>query len=99
MNKLKNNIIIKAVSCDKYEERKYYYIRYSERSKCFYIDSLQTLLEKQVDGTYILVEASAQLLNLKDKPTAVVCVNDFFAMGAINMFTKIGLRVTDDIYL
>ncbi|RKL66942.1 LacI family transcriptional regulator [Salipaludibacillus neizhouensis] len=42
-------------------------------------------------------EAAAQLLNLKDKPTAVVCVNDFVAMGAINMFTKFGLRVPDDI--
>ncbi|MFA9560464.1 LacI family DNA-binding transcriptional regulator [Evansella sp. AB-rgal1] len=42
-------------------------------------------------------EAALKLLNVKERPSAVVCVNDFVAIGAINMFSKFGLRVPDDI--
>lgn len=41
--------------------------------------------------------AASRLLNEKDKPTAVVCVNDFVAIGAIKMFEKYGLKVPEDI--
>ena len=38
-----------------------------------------------------------QLLNLKDKPTAVFCVNDFTAIGVIKRLQELGLRVPEDI--
>ncbi|WP_202078973.1 LacI family DNA-binding transcriptional regulator [Caldalkalibacillus salinus] len=52
-------------------------------------------------------EAAAQLLSLKEKPSSIICVNDFVAMGTINMINKFGLSVPhdfsvvgfDDIYL
>src|SRR5690625_495932 len=40
---------------------------------------------------------AARLLNQKEKPTAVVCVNDFVAIGAMKMFNKFGLKVPEDI--
>lgn len=42
-------------------------------------------------------KSAADLLNVRDKPTAVVCVNDFVAIGAIKMFEKYGLKVPRDI--
>ena len=42
-------------------------------------------------------EAAARLLDQSEKPTAVICVNDFVAIGAIKMFNKFGLRVPEDI--
>lgn len=40
---------------------------------------------------------AARLLDQKEKPTAVVCVNDFVAIGVIKMFSKFGLKVPEDI--
>lgn len=40
---------------------------------------------------------AAELLNRKEKPTAVITVNDFVAIGAIKMFNKFGLKVPEDI--
>ncbi|MBU8902038.1 MAG: GntR family transcriptional regulator [Victivallales bacterium] len=37
------------------------------------------------------------LLNLKDKPTAVFCVNDYIAIGVIKRIEELGLRVPEDI--
>lgn len=37
------------------------------------------------------------LLQLKDRPTAVCCVNDFTAIGAIKAAVELGLRVPEDI--
>ena len=37
------------------------------------------------------------LLNLKDKPTAVFCVNDYIAIGVIKKIEELGLRVPEDI--
>ena len=42
-------------------------------------------------------EEIEQLLNLKDKPTAVFCLNDFTAIGVIQRLQELGLRVPDDI--
>jgi LacI family transcriptional regulator/LacI family purine nucleotide synthesis repressor/LacI family repressor for deo operon, udp, cdd, tsx, nupC, and nupG len=52
-------------------------------------------------------EVAAQLLYLRERPTAVVCVNDLVAIGVIKVLTKFGLQVPenisvvgfDDIYL
>ncbi|GAE31556.1 LacI family DNA-binding transcriptional regulator [Alkalihalobacillus hemicellulosilyticus] len=41
-------------------------------------------------------EAAAKLMSLDEKPTAVLCVNDFVAMGAIIQFQKYGLSIPDD---
>lgn len=40
---------------------------------------------------------AARLLDQREKPTAVICVNDFVAIGAIRMFNKFGLKVPEDI--
>jgi len=42
-------------------------------------------------------EVAAQLLYLKDRPTAVICANDLVAIGVIKVLTKFGLKVPDDI--
>ncbi|MCJ7842263.1 LacI family transcriptional regulator [Lederbergia sp. NSJ-179] len=42
-------------------------------------------------------EVASRLLNLKERPTAVLCVNDFVAIGVIKVLTKFGLKVPDDI--
>ncbi|WP_082394035.1 LacI family DNA-binding transcriptional regulator [Bacillus sp. JCM 19034] len=42
-------------------------------------------------------EAAQQLMKLETKPTAVICVNDFVAIGAINTFKKYGLTVPNDV--
>ncbi|MDQ0224047.1 LacI family DNA-binding transcriptional regulator [Metabacillus niabensis] len=42
-------------------------------------------------------EVAAQLLYLKERPTAVICVNDFVAIGVIKVLTKFGLKVPDDV--
>lgn len=36
------------------------------------------------------------LLHLDEKPTAVMCINDFVAIGAIKMFQKFGLKIPND---
>ena len=38
-----------------------------------------------------------RLLNLKDRPTAVFCGNDFTAIGVIKRLQELGLRVPEDI--
>lgn len=42
-------------------------------------------------------EVALQLLTLNERPTAVLCVNDFVAIGVIKALTKFGLKVPDDI--
>ncbi|TYP74514.1 LacI family DNA-binding transcriptional regulator [Paenibacillus methanolicus] len=42
-------------------------------------------------------ELMAKLLEQADRPTAVICVNDFTAIGAIKAATERGLRIPDDI--
>lgn len=42
-------------------------------------------------------EVAAQLLYLKERPTAVICANDFVAIGVIKVLTKFGLKVPDDV--
>ncbi|MFC4099081.1 LacI family DNA-binding transcriptional regulator [Paenibacillus xanthanilyticus] len=42
-------------------------------------------------------ELTAKLLDQADRPTAVICVNDFTAIGAIKAATERGLRIPDDI--
>ncbi|MDQ0207402.1 LacI family DNA-binding transcriptional regulator [Alkalicoccobacillus murimartini] len=37
------------------------------------------------------------LLHLDERPTAVMCINDFVAIGAIKMFRKFGLKVPGDV--
>lgn len=41
--------------------------------------------------------AAASLLRKRDKPTAVICVNDFVAIGVLKTFNKLGVRVPKDI--
>lgn len=41
--------------------------------------------------------AAEQLMSLGKKPTAILCVNDFVAMGAINTLKKYGLTVPNDV--
>lgn len=41
-------------------------------------------------------KAASALMNQREHPTAVLCINDFVAIGAIKMFNKFGLRVPDD---
>lgn len=43
------------------------------------------------------VEAVEQLLQLKPRPTAIICSNDLMAIGAMNSIQQTGLRVGDDI--
>jgi DNA-binding LacI/PurR family transcriptional regulator len=43
------------------------------------------------------VEAVEQLLQLKPRPTAIICSNDLMAIGAMNRIQQTGLRVGDDI--
>ncbi|UOQ85048.1 LacI family DNA-binding transcriptional regulator [Gracilibacillus salinarum] len=42
-------------------------------------------------------ELANQLLYLNEKPTAIVCVNDFVAIGVIKTLNKFGISVPDDI--
>lgn len=42
-------------------------------------------------------EVAAQLLYLKERPTAVICANDLVAIGVIKVLTKFGLKVPDDV--
>lgn len=42
-------------------------------------------------------EAAEQFLNLKDRPSAIVTVNDGIAAGAIKFFLKNGIKVPQDI--
>lgn len=42
-------------------------------------------------------EVAAQLLYLNERPTAVICANDFVAIGVIKILTKFGLQVPDDV--
>jgi len=42
-------------------------------------------------------EVAAQLLYLKERPTAVICANDFIAIGVIKVLTKFGLKVPEDV--
>jgi LacI family transcriptional regulator/LacI family purine nucleotide synthesis repressor/LacI family repressor for deo operon, udp, cdd, tsx, nupC, and nupG len=42
-------------------------------------------------------EVAAQLLYLRERPTAVVCVNDLVAIGVIKVLTKFGLQVPENI--
>lgn len=42
-------------------------------------------------------ELAKSLLYLKERPTAIVCVNDFIAIGVIRVLQKFGIRVPDDI--
>lgn len=42
-------------------------------------------------------EAAAQLLSLKNRPTAVFCYNDMTALGALGAIRAQGLRVPEDI--
>ncbi|MFC4323026.1 LacI family DNA-binding transcriptional regulator [Litchfieldia salsa] len=52
-------------------------------------------------------EVATQLLNLNERPTALLCANDLVAIGVIKVLTKFGLKVPeevsvvgfDDIYL
>ena len=41
--------------------------------------------------------ACADLLALRDRPTAILCANDVVAIGAINAVHGLGLRVPDDV--
>jgi DNA-binding LacI/PurR family transcriptional regulator len=42
-------------------------------------------------------EVAAQLLYLRERPTAVICANDLVAIGVIKVLTKFGLKVPDDV--
>lgn len=47
-------------------------------------------------GSY---EAMKQLLSLPDPPTAVFCVNDLMAFGALNAAKALGFRVPEDVWV
>ncbi|WP_160724760.1 LacI family DNA-binding transcriptional regulator [Bacillus sp. USDA818B3_A] len=57
--------------------------------------------EKWVFGTGFTIESgeevAAQLLYLKERPTAVICANDLVAIGVIKVLTKFGLKVPEDV--
>jgi DNA-binding LacI/PurR family transcriptional regulator len=42
-------------------------------------------------------EVASQLLNLNERPTALICANDLVAIGVIKVLTKFGLKVPDDV--
>ncbi|HZJ56737.1 MAG TPA: substrate-binding domain-containing protein, partial [Clostridia bacterium] len=42
-------------------------------------------------------DSMEKLLYMKDKPTAVICVNDMVAVGALHTATKMGVKVPDHI--
>lgn len=60
-----------------------------------------TFKEEWIHSSGYSIEAGEQdamhLIHLDDRPTAVLCINDFVAIGAIKMFRKFGLKVPGDI--
>jgi LacI family transcriptional regulator len=44
-------------------------------------------------------QASSHLLQLATRPTAIICINDLLAMGALRAALDLGLRVPDDLSL
>ena len=42
-------------------------------------------------------KAGLKIVSMKDKPTAVFCINDFVAMGILKAFTEGGIRIPEDI--
>lgn len=42
-------------------------------------------------------DSMEKLLNMKDRPTAVICVNDMVAVGALHTATKMGVKVPEEI--
>ncbi|MCC1495113.1 LacI family DNA-binding transcriptional regulator [Cognatishimia sp. F0-27] len=56
------------------------------------IDVIETVYSVDSGGT-----AMAQLLDRKDRPTAVICGNDVLAVGAIRKAQSLGFRVPQDV--
>ncbi|GAB2572059.1 LacI family DNA-binding transcriptional regulator [Gracilibacillus alcaliphilus] len=42
-------------------------------------------------------ELAKSLLSLEERPTAIICVNDFIAIGVIRILNKFGIRVPEDV--
>lgn len=82
------------------------YISTAQRLKS-YRDSLQRHGLEEQEGYVALANvdysfksgksAAYRLLQLKNKPTAIFCISDTIALGAITAATELGLRVPDDL--
>lgn len=60
------------------------------------------VIEKElvIDGNYSIesgYEAGKMLLNIKNRPTAIFCSNDFMAIGLYKAMNEAGIRIPDDI--
>ncbi|MFS0788913.1 LacI family DNA-binding transcriptional regulator [Shouchella sp. 1P09AA] len=60
-----------------------------------------TFKERWIHSSGYSIEAGERdamhLIHLDERPTAVLCINDFVAIGAMKMFKKFGLKVPGDI--
>ncbi|MFR1534129.1 MAG: substrate-binding domain-containing protein [Bilophila wadsworthia] len=55
------------------------------------------LIRSQPPSYLLGKESMRAFLKLQDPPTAVLCVNDYLAIGAIRAITEAGLSVPEDI--